>query len=326
MLRLYGIALILHGLAHAGAGMWANGPVLVVTPLWWFATLGFIAAGFGALGLEPFSHRVAKLVFSSAFASVMLMYFFVNALMVPGVILDLVLVTVATRDRMAMKLDAMWDKRGHHPVWSAVTVAFLVYATGVLALRPWAMRMGSTEAERRAYVFGDSLYPDARYLVDNAITIRAPVDAVWPWLAQIGQDRGGFYSYESLENAMGARIHNADSIVPAWQSRRTGDLVRAVPADYLGGRFGRDIGWHVIAMDSGRALVLENWGAFVLRPVDSTTTRFHIRQRNPGRPSILGTIIGPIGLFVFEPAHFIMQRGMLRGVRDRAEAQIRGES
>jgi hypothetical protein len=326
MLRLYGIVLILHGFAHAGAGMWANGPVLVVTPFWWFATLGFVASGLGALGLDPFRRRVAQLVFASALASVMLMYFFVHPLMVPAVVLDVVLATAATQRRLAAKLDAMWDKRGHHPVWSAVALLLLLYATAVMTIRPWAMRMGTTEADRSARLFGDSLYPDARYLVDNAITIRAPLDSVWPWLVQIGQDRGGFYSYQSLENAMGARIHNVDSIVPAWQARKTGDLVRAVPPDFLGGRLGRDIGWHIIAIDSGRAMVLENWGAFVLRPIDSATTRFHIRQRNPGRPSVLATVIAPLGLFVFEPAHFIMQRGMLQGVRDRAEAQIRGQS
>jgi hypothetical protein len=69
----------------------------------------------------------------------------------------------------------------------------------------------------------------------------------------------------------------------------------------------------------GRALILDKWGAFVVQPVDSQTSRFIVRTREPGTPSLAGIVFGPFNVFVFEPAHFIMQRGMLRGVRDRAE-------
>ena len=70
-------------------------------------------------------------------------------------------------------------------------------------------------------------------------TIRAPADSVWPWVAQIGQDRAGFYSHSILENLFGAEIKNSDSLVPAWQHRGVGELVRAVPPNYFGGRFGK---------------------------------------------------------------------------------------
>ena len=319
MLKLFGLLLVLHGLAHAGAGMWATGSPLIVTPLWWAASLGFVAAGIGVLGIEPFRNAAHRLLVGAALASVLLLYFFPSVLVVPGLALDLALVTLATRGRLAARIAVLPFEESRHRVASPLAVAFLVYASAVIVARPWCMRMGSTAEERRAAVFGDTLYPDARYIVDNAITIEAPADSVWPWLAQIGQDRAGFYSYESLENLVGARIHNADSIVPAWQDRHTGDLVRAVPPDYLGGRLGRNLGWRIVAMDPGRAMVLENWGAFTLRPVDANTTRLHIRQRNPGRPSLLGTVASPAGLFLFEPAHFIMQRGMMRGIRKRAE-------
>jgi len=64
---------------------------------------------------------------------------------------------------------------------------------------------------------------------------------------------------------------------------------------------------------------LEKWGAFVLRPIDANTTRLIIRTREPGTISVAGFVFSPFGVFVFEPAHFIMQRAMLRGIRDRAE-------
>jgi hypothetical protein len=64
---------------------------------------------------------------------------------------------------------------------------------------------------------------------------------------------------------------------------------------------------------------LENWGTFVLQPIDSTTTRLIVRTRGDAAPSLLSFALAPINVFLFEPAHFIMERGMLRGIRARAE-------
>jgi hypothetical protein len=86
---------------------------------------------------------------------------------------------------------------------------------------------------------------------------------------QIGQGRGGFYSYDGLERAPSADIHSASRIVPEWQHRTVGHLMRAVPPDWLRGRFGREIGWRVAAVQPDCALVLKGWGAFVLRPIKS---------------------------------------------------------
>ena len=72
---------------------------------------------------------------------------------------------------------------------------------------------------------GDELVQPGVPRTTRAVTIDAPVDAVWPWLAQIGEDRGGFYSYSLLERAVGARIHNADAIHPEWQELRVGDTI-----------------------------------------------------------------------------------------------------
>ena len=205
----------------------------------------------------------------------------------------------------------------------AAGLLFLVYATAVALFHPVYVRWGTTSAERMMTLPGDDLVLDARYRVDHGITIWAPADSVWPWLVQIGQDRGGFYSYTRLEHLAGAHIHNADRIHPEWQQLKPGDLVRATQPDYLGGRLGEP-GWRVLDIVPGRAIVLENWGAFVLQPVDERTTRFLIRTRGDGAPSLAAVLLGPLNVFVFEPAHFIMQRGMLRGIRDRAEGSVRG--
>ena len=124
---------------------------------------------------------------------------------------------------------------------------------------------------------------------------------------------------------MGDPVTNADRVHPEWQGVAAGDTIRATPADYLGGRFGT-LGWRVTGVVPGRALILENWGAFVLQPIDSSSTRLFVRTRGDGKASIRAWALGPLNVFLFEPAHFIMQRGMLRGIRDRAEGRLKDAS
>jgi hypothetical protein len=87
------------------------------------------------------------------------------------------------------------------------------------------LRWGATGEEVAARLPGDKISPDAAAQVTHAITINAPPQCVWPWILQIGQDRGGFYSYTSLENMAGCEMHNVRRIVPEWQNRAAGDIV-----------------------------------------------------------------------------------------------------
>jgi hypothetical protein len=212
-----------------------------------------------------------------------------------------------------------WVRTG----WIAGTVV-LAWAVLVLAFRPVAMQWGTTHDERVVVLPGDDVHPvSPTYRIDHAITIHAPASAVWPWLVQLGQDRGGFYSYDWLERAVGDRIHNADRIHAEWQTRNVGDTILATQRDYFGGRLGT-LGWRVNVVEPNRVLGLENWGTFVLDPVDSNTTRLIVRTRGAGEPTTAAFLLGPLNVFVFEPMHFIMERGMLRGIRDRAERGFRG--
>jgi hypothetical protein len=79
------------------------------------------------------------------------------------------------------------------------------------------------------------------------------------------------------------------------------------------------VGWRIKAIDPGRAMVLAQWGAFVLVPVDVQHTRLIVRTRGDATVSMVGFLLGPLNVFVFEPMHFIMQRQMLRGIKVRAE-------
>jgi hypothetical protein len=327
---IVGSAVLLHGLAHANVGVWAfaEGPVWLVTLLWGIALLGYFAASLGILRVPLLREWWKQVMVAATIASIVFLLAFAHGVGLLGIVIDVVMLVVAlTWARPRIDADvAVVDGVGaagprfprlHRVAWGVGVIA-LVYATIVVAIRPVYVRWGTTASERAAPLFGDELKPDARYRVDHGITIHAPADSVWPWLVQLGQDRGGFYSYSWLERMIGDHIQNADRIHPEWQHVERGDLVRAVQPDYLGGKLG-EVGWRVLDVVPGRALILENWGAFVVQPVDSQTSRFIVRTREPGTPSFAGIVFGPLNVFVFEPAHFIMQRGMLRGVRDRAE-------
>ena len=183
----------------------------------------------------------------------------------------------------------------------------------LFAIRPWHLRWGATDEEVKEFLPGDDLVPHTTQTATHAITINAPVKDVWPWLAQVGQTRGGFYSYTWLENLVGCRMHNAEQIVPEWQELKVGDEVWLHPnAPPL----------PVLIYEPERAIVLGSntkspgtWG-FYLKKLDETSTRLIIRARGDWKPSLFNWLIQHT---VFEPAHFIMERKMMLGIKERAE-------
>ena len=191
----------------------------------------------------------------------------------------------------------------------------------VLLGRQWHLRWGATETELRAKLAGDDLIADADLTATRAITIRCPADQVWPWLAQVGQGRGGFYSYDRLENLVRCDIHSADRIVPELQDVEVGDEVRLAPK----------VGLTVAALENGRALVLSGgvpighsdppydftW-SFVLRDAPGGSTRLIVRERYAYKNSWARFLVEPT-----EAVSFLMSQKMLRGIRDRAESGAR---
>lgn len=204
-------------------------------------------------------------------------------------------------------------------------VALLIYPHYI---RPWLLRWGATPAEVRATLPGDELVPNPRVSATHAITIHASGEAVWPWLVQMGQGKAGFYSYDWLENLFGCDIHNADRILPQFQTLKAGDSVRLhpkmppVPAAIV---------------EPNRALVLHGdtrlgsglpimkpgdylnvlWG-FYLQPIDEHSTRLIERFRSDYNPSAFNRLVNGR---IMEPVSFIMERKMLLGIRERAERQ-----
>ncbi len=326
-----GWILFAHAFAHVSAGVWTplDDPIWFTTALCAVVFAGYVATGL-ALFRAPFfrDHWKATLL-AASLASITFIVWTRPVWGMLGVVIDVALFLVVL-DIMQPRIDSAIEvvevlgvQVTKHPrrleiAW-ILGVAVLVYGTVAISARPTMLRWGSTLVERSAELPGDDmLAPNANYRIDHAITIHAPAASVWPWLIQLGQDRGGFYSYDWLERAIGDRIHNANAIDPAWQRRAVGDTVLATQRDYLGGRLGT-LGWEVTVVEPNRVLGLEKWGNFVLDPVDSTTTRLIVRTRGASRVTWLGFVLAPLNVFVFEPMHFIMERAMLRGIRLRAE-------
>jgi hypothetical protein len=198
-------------------------------------------------------------------------------------------------------------------------LAMLAAAGAVLSspfLRRWYRRWGATPEEAARPLPGDELVPRPRLTTTRAISIAAPVQTVWSWLVQIGQGRGGFYSYKSLENLAGCSIGNEDRIVPALQLLQVGDRIELGPAGYPH--------FTVAAVDRMRSLVLQNrddeamvgW-TFVLETDASGDTRLIVRDRTDFVPTLWQYLLWR---FLSEPIHFVMERKMLLGLKQRAEA------
>jgi len=133
--------------------------------------------------------------------------------------------------------------RRMHPGVTAAASAVAVY---ILLGRPRQLRWGATNREYGEPLPGDDLIADPDLTATRAITIRAPASQVWPWIVQLGQGRGGFYSYDFLENLIGCDIHSAGRIVPEWQDLKPGDQVKLAP----------QAGLAVAHLEPGRSVVL----------------------------------------------------------------------
>jgi Polyketide cyclase / dehydrase and lipid transport len=208
--------------------------------------------------------------------------------------------------------------RLHRLSWPAATFLAAAPWAYVAAVRPWVLDWGATRDEVGDELPGDEIVPRPSWQSTRAIDVAAPVEQVWPWLAQMGQDRGGLYSYDWLENLAGLEFHSADRIVPEWQSVQVGGVVRFAPQQdtmvITQVQPNHCLVWRVLNPSTHQPADA-TW-AFVIRPIDATHTRLIQRFRFGAGPRLLGTVLYTA---LIEIPHFVMERKMLLGIRARAE-------
>jgi hypothetical protein len=175
-------------------------------------------------------------------------------------------------------------------------------------LRTPILTWGATDAEAAARLPGDELLEEADGIATRAISIDAPPSAVWPWIAQMGPSpRGGAYTYDWIENLLGLDMHSADRILPEFQRPQVGDAI-GYGSNRM--RLERIEPERVLAWRSEDG----NWlWTFVLEPEGAST---RLISRNRFR---LPTLAARLGMVPMEPASLLMERKMLRGIKERAE-------
>ncbi|RIK34632.1 MAG: hypothetical protein DCC55_32800 [Chloroflexi bacterium] len=200
--------------------------------------------------------------------------------------------------------------------WSwlvGLTLVSLLVLSFIFAVRPWYMRWGATTAEAAMPLAGDRFIPSNAVVSTRAITIHAPADRVWRWMVQLGQGRGGFYSYSWLENLFAADMHNVNETLPELQQLQVGDRLALM----RGGEQSPVTSTVVTVLEPERTLVLGEGWTLALVAVDAQTTRLIVRY-----PWVVDSPANALYYYpIFEPAHFLMESGMMLGIKARAERE-----
>lgn len=174
-------------------------------------------------------------------------------------------------------------------------------------IHPVYMNWGATPAEINIKFQADEFISSNSIVSTRAININAPKEKVWPWIAQTGQNRAGFSSYYWLENLFAAKMVNANSITPGWQNPHPGDTVY----------YGKSEGYAIVSLAKPNEYYALGGWTFYLQAIDTATTRLIVRYPSMEVKQSKFATIYYYGLF--EPLHFIMESGMMMGIKQRSE-------
>jgi hypothetical protein len=208
--------------------------------------------------------------------------------------------------------------------------AATIAATIILSpfLRRWYSTWGAADDELQRAIPGDDSVPHPKSQLTMAVTVRAPAARIWPWFVQLGCQRGGWYSYDLLDNG---GVPSADRIIPEYQHLDIGDVVKAVPkGDFgfpvaiiepnrqltLAGTINTETGEEVRPGDQNPDGYFSGNQTFLLEERGEKDTRLIFRMRIDWSPSLLGNVAYKS---VVEPLSFVMGRKTLLNVKQRAE-------
>ena len=208
------------------------------------------------------------------------------------------------REKVALLLDTL----SAVPIWLTTPV-----------LRPWHMRWGATEAEVAGSMPGDDIVPRAQFNATRSVTIDATPARVWPWIAQLGYRRGGFYTYDQVDNG---GEPSADRIIDKYQDLKVDDEIPMWHESH-----GLSIAYKV---DS---LKMPEWMLWVHRPHEDedpdSTWSWRLNELPTGRTRLVTRMkqdyrwqaprLALFNLVLMEFGDFAMERRMLNGIKVRAE-------
>jgi hypothetical protein len=218
------------------------------------------------------------------------------------------------------------------PISLALRLACLAAMLGALLavlltlVRPWYLGWGARPEEHVGVLPGSEHMPGS---INNtrAIDIAAPASQVFAWVAQLGQNRAGFYSFTALENLVGCEMPDVRELDPALQRWNVGDKLWMYPPSKLDGMGHASLlhyeperalvfGTHT-PVDAAGSAPTGGW-AFVVEPTGASSARLVTRGTGGAMPSLLGAAYTRT---VFEPLHFAMERRMLEGIKGLAEGR-----
>jgi hypothetical protein len=202
----------------------------------------------------------------------------------------------------------------------AVLIGWHLVATPFIGRR--RLRWGTVGAEAADPLLGDELVSEPKWSYTLGIAVDASPEEVWPWIAQLGQGRGGFYTYQTLENLAGCRITNSTEILPDHQHPVVGDDIYLHPTAPP---------MRIEVVHPPHALVLfgspadigaeESWGVstwqFVVKPGPHGGSRLLTRGRYDYASDWKSRLA--FGRFPIEVISFVMSRKMMLEIKRLAE-------
>ena len=210
--------------------------------------------------------------------------------------------------------------------------AFMLFCLLTPFLNGRRARWGATAREVERELPGDELVLHPRWGYTHAVTIQAEPAGVWPWIVQIGQGRGGFYTYELLENLVGCNIQNVDSVKADLQALKVGDGIKLHPEApplpvaavepgemlLLHSQMDPRTGGQLDSISGDPEKAVNTTWLFFVEPCAGGATRLITRGLYAYESSLLNNIF--MGRFFLEPISFVMERKMLLTIKRLVES------
>jgi len=210
-------------------------------------------------------------------------------------------------------------------LWWFLAVVAIITLVHHFVLRPWFLDWGAPEPVQSRSMPGDKFTNHKGHT--RAVLIKATPEEIWPWIVQLGQDRGGMYSYDWLENLIQADIHNIYEIKEALQVPRVaGDTVWLANPDNYNGK-----GYQIVAMViPNEAFVMvggEDYKKILKGETASGTWSIYLYPENSHFTWLIARSSGRdfpaanrvLRYFTYEVPHFIMEKKMLKTVKRLSE-------